>query len=112
VHFCMPSLTTVITYIGKHFVFDEKKYAALAGATEQQKLKYGINHSALHFAKTAGKIAAVSEGADHGAELDIAELKENVPKALINTLKLAELIGMTEEEIVAAIEKKYGDKVE
>ncbi len=45
-------------------------------------MAFAIRHSAIHFAKTAGKIAAVSEDADHGGKIKIDELKENVPKTL------------------------------
>jgi hypothetical protein len=44
---------------------------------------------------------------DHGGELDIEELKKQTWKSLVNTLWLAEKIGMTEEEMLSAIEKKY-----
>src|SRR3989344_5005614 len=94
----------LISFITQHFVFDENTYPELMGASPKKRLSFAIQHSALHFAKTAGKIASVSESVDHGKELNIEEIRENIPKALVNTLRLAELVGMREKEIVQAIE--------
>ncbi len=97
----------LIQFISENFIFDENSYPELKGVDEQARFLFAVRHSALHFSKTAGKIAAVSEDVDHGNEIDIEELKKNVPKALINTLRLAELVGMSEDDLVKAIEDKY-----
>ncbi|MFZ2886523.1 MAG: hypothetical protein WA021_01750, partial [Minisyncoccia bacterium] len=87
-------------------------YPELVGISEKKRLEFAIRHSALHFSKTTGKIAAASEDVDHGGELDIESIKENVPKAFINVLRLAEMVGMKESDIVTAIEKKYGKQID
>lgn len=79
---------------------------------KNKKTAFAVKHLGLHFAKTAGKIVTVSERADHENEINWEEIKENIPKALINTLRLAELAKMTEKEIVEDIESKYKDKLE
>lgn len=104
-------IDNVIKFLAENLVFDEKGYPELIGATPQQKLLFGVRHSALHFAKTAGKIAAVSEDTDHGDALNLAEIKKQVSKAFANTLRLAELAGMSEKEILEAIEAKYRKKI-
>lgn len=103
-------LDTLIAYIAEHFTFDEETYPELRGASEEERLAFAIRHSALHMSKTAGKIAAVSEDVDHGRELDMESLRENTMKSLINTLRLAELVGMSGNDLVQAIEKKYKKK--
>ena len=82
-------LDKLIEFVGRHFVFDEQIYPELKGANEEKRLAFAVRHSALHFSKTAGKVAAVSEDVDHGGELDIETVKENIPKAIISTLKLS-----------------------
>ena len=104
-------INKLIGYVGKQFVFDDVAYPELKGMSEEQKLKFALRHSALHFAKTAGKISEVGERFDHGKEINIEDIKKNIPKALINTLKLAEIVGMTEEEIIRAMEEKYKTKI-
>lgn len=101
-------INTLIRFIAEHFVFDEQAYPELQNASERQRLIFALRHSVLHFSKTAGKLSAVIEAADHGKQIDIAEIKKNIPKALINTLRLAELVGMSEKDIIKAIEDKYG----
>lgn len=100
----------LIKYIAEHFVFDENTYPELANATDREKHDFAIRHLSLHFSKTAGNISSVSESADHGEEVDIDKIKENIPKSLINTLRLAELVGMREEEIISKIKEKYSEK--
>ena len=97
------NLDSLIKYIALHFQFNEKKYPELKGATEEEILRFAIRHSALHFSKTAGKIATSSEGIDHGGRLDAEELKSNTAKSLINTLRLAELLGMSGSELVKLV---------
>ncbi len=105
-------IDVLIEFIAKHFQFDAATYPELEGKSADEVLAFAVRHSALHFAKTAGKIVAVSEDADHGNAIDLVELKNNIPKALINTLRLAELLHMSEKEIVGAIEEKYNDRVQ
>ena len=102
----------LIQFISRHFVFDEDVYPELKGASEKEKLHFAIRHLSLHFSKTVGKIAVVSEAVDHGKNIDVEELKANVPKALITTLRLAELVDLSEEDLIKAIEKKYDDRID
>ncbi len=103
----MQDLDTLIAFIAEHFRFDADTYPELAGQNAEQRLRFAVRHSALHFAKTAGKIAAVSEDSDHGEELDLEELRRHVPKALINTLRLAELVHLSGDDLVRAIRENY-----
>jgi hypothetical protein len=64
------NIDSLIQYIAEHFQFNEKGYSELHGASDDELLRFAIRHSALHFSKTAGKIAAISEGADHGRKMD------------------------------------------
>jgi hypothetical protein len=107
----MPSLTTLISYFAKHAPWDADHYPAIANMSDQQRLAFQINHSALHFAKTAGNICAISEAAEHGKEITVEPLKVHVAKSLINTLRFAAVLGMTEEELVKVIEEKYGERM-
>ena len=99
-------LNALIALAAQRHACTEAEYPELVGKDAQQRLIFALRHSAIHFAKTAGKIAAASEAADHGGELNIEELRLNVPKALINALRLAELVGMKGEEIEESLEEK------
>lgn len=101
----------LIKFTAKHFVFDDKMYPELANASDEHRFMFAVRHSALHIAKTSGKIAAISEALDHGREVDITQLKTDIPKAFVTVLRLAEVIGMSEDDIIRAIEERYNDKM-
>ena len=101
----------LIRFTAKHFVFDEKAYPELKDVTDKQRFAFSIRHCLMHLTKTSGKISAVIEQADHGKEFDMAQLKTDISKDLINTLRLAELIGMSGGDLIHAIEEKYNDTI-
>lgn len=104
-------LADLIQLVEEHYVFTPDVYPELPN-DEGQTLRFALKHSALHFAKTAGQLATVCEALDHGADVDDATLRELTPKALINTLKLAELIGLTEQELLEAACNRYSNRIE
>ena len=105
----MQSLDSLIAFIAKNHPFNAEKYPELLGKDEDQRLVFALRHTALHFSKTAGKIAAVSEDVDHGGTVDMSDLRVNTVKSLINTLRLAELIGLSGADLMREIEEKYLD---
>jgi hypothetical protein len=105
-------LDRLIQFIAKHYRFDPDVYPFLTGADEKARLEFALTHSALHFAKTAGQVAAVSEAADHSGVLDIDQLRAVVPKALINVLRLAQLVDLSQEDLVLAVERQYGASID
>ncbi len=108
----MHDLDALISLICRHFTFTAAVYPELHGMSEERRLAFALRHSALHFAKTAGKISAVSERVDHGEDIDMNELRQNVHKALINTLRLADLVGLSGKDLIAAVEEKYQDTIQ
>lgn len=108
----MQNLDTLIAFIAKHFPFDENAYPELAGKGPEQVKIFALNHLALHFSKTAGKIATVSERVGHGAAVDVDALRQNTTKAFINALRLAELVGLSGEQLIQSVEGTFRNKTE
>ena len=100
-------LDDIIKKIVPHYQFNETDYPETKHLDENQRRLFGIRHLAQHFSKTAGKIVAQTEPIDHGGSPDFQELKIDVAKSLINTLRLAELIGMNEKDFTDFIDQKY-----
>lgn len=98
----------LIALISEHYVFDPAAYPVLDGASEETRRIFGVRHCALHLAKLAGQVASVSEAADHTSRLDIADIRAIASKTLINALKLAEIAGMDDVELVRSVELRYG----
>jgi hypothetical protein len=68
--------------------------------------RFCIRHSALHFAKTAGQLAAVAEATDHGGTLDRSRIAQIAAASLVNSLKLANEIGLSASEMCALVSLK------
>src|SRR5262249_34364791 len=105
------NLDSLIQRAAEKFDFNAEKYPELTGASEAETERFAIRHASMHFAKTAGKIISHSEDVDHGGEGDLETLKNDVAKSLLNTLRLAGLLHMTEKELIEKIENRLGDSV-
>ena len=91
-------------FIGSRYIFSEKSYPLLAEKPEVQRMAFAINHSILHMSKSLGKIAAECESYDHGHGRPNEDVvKEATVKMLINTLKLADELGMTADDLAKAV---------
>jgi hypothetical protein len=100
----MPSeLSDLIRTVAERFESNASVYPALALLDEEQKRGFTISHSVLHMSKTVGRLAAECESFDHGGSLNVAALREATVKMLVNTLKLADDLQMTADELTAGI---------
>lgn len=93
------NMDDLINYIGERWLCTPARYPEMEGMSNDEKFCFVLRHTALHFAKTAGKIAGASENADHGEMLNIDDLKTNTAKSLINTLYLAGQLKMTSADL-------------
>lgn len=95
----------LIEYIQGKWICTPERYPEMSMMNSDEQLRFVLRHTALHFAKTAGKVAAISQNSDHGELLNVEDLKINTAKSLINTLYLAGQLKMTEQEIVSMVKK-------
>lgn len=70
-------------------------------------VQFCLRHSALHFSKTAGRLAAFVESADHGSFQEIEKLEGIVAASLINSFKLADEIGLSGSRLVESIRLRF-----
>ena len=80
-------------------------YPSLGGPDEL--VVFCVRHSALHFSKTSGQLAAMAERLDHGGSPDISEATRIVANSLINALKLAEELSIPTDQIMTCLDLKY-----
>ena len=66
---------------------------------------FAIRHSVLHMAKTMGLLATECESFDHGTSVNVVALREATIKMLNNTLKLANDLQMSADELAAGVGK-------
>lgn len=103
-------LEQIFALVATNYPFIASKYPSLQGADASAQKKFEVAHSALHFAKSAGQLATVSEAADHGAAINMARVAELAAKSLINAIKLAEIAGMDANSLLASVEQEFNSQ--
>ena len=98
----MKDLQQLMDFIASRYVFSADHYPGLAGLNSEQTKAFAINHSHLHMVKSLGRIAAECEQYDHYGSFDQVLIKEATVKIFIDTIKLAEELGMTADELCRA----------
>jgi hypothetical protein len=94
------ALKSLFELVTMRYVYNVQNYPRLKGKSSLEIKDFGIKHSLLHIVKGTGRISQVLEDTDHGAILDTEALKAQAAKLLVNTLKLAETLGMTADELI------------
>lgn len=103
------TLDELINLVSDLFPVDETHYPDLRSHQGRETVEFCLRHSALHFSKTAGRLAAWVEDADHGKYAKIDALEAIVAAGLINSLKLADEIGISGTEILSRIKRRYSE---
>ncbi|MDO8572756.1 MAG: hypothetical protein Q7S11_03255 [bacterium] len=99
----MKTLEEALKFITEKYKNTEANYPELAKLSDTEKIKFDIRHCTLHSVKLAGKLASISEDADHGESLDTEKVKKLAVKELINALVLADRVGLSVEELIKRI---------
>lgn len=101
------TLQDVMGIIAKKYVFKKENYPNMDDSSVETVRAFAINHSVLHMQKTLGKIADVCEVYDHTGKQSLDGLNtvgSATVKMFINTLKLAEEIGISAEQLIAEVD--------
>jgi hypothetical protein len=101
------TLSELIDLVSDLLPVTEAQYPDLRSQPGSETVEFCLRHSALHFSKTAGRLAAWVEDADHGKYARIDALESIVAAGLINSLKLADEIGVSGTEILSRIKERY-----
>ena len=101
--FKLTDLAQLMEYIGSRYTFTADHYPRMTGLDSDGKKAFVLSHSVHHIQKSVGKLAAECEHFDHGGKLDDTAIREGVVKMFINSVKLAEEMGITAEELAASV---------
>ncbi len=96
-------LSSLMAFIGERYTFTEEHYPNLDKLSPNERHVFAVRHSVLHMMKSAGKLAAEAERADHGGGMSFSELKTATTKMLVNVLKLAEELRIPPEELAVNV---------
>ena len=97
------SLNELMSFIGQRYTYTPDHYPALQGVSSERREAFAVSHSVHHMMKSLGKISAECEAFDHGGQLNHEVLREATVKMLINTLKLAEELGLSGSDLCEAV---------
>lgn len=101
------TLDSLIDMVSDFLPVDSAHYPNLSRYASGETVEFCIRHSALHFTKTAGKLASWIEDADHGNYRQIDTLEAVVVAGLVNSLKLADEIGVSGADIISQLRERY-----
>jgi hypothetical protein len=107
------NLQELMNLIGSKYVFNKENYPKLDDTSPETKQMFALSHSSFHMQKSLGKIAEVCEDYDHKGNRTrqgMTKAEEATVKIFINTLKLAEELGFSAEELFERVEQFYKDK--
>ncbi len=101
------TLDALMELVSELLPVNRSAYPELPVANLSDTVTFCLRHSALHFTKTAGHLAAFVEDADHGRYAKFQTLEGIVAASLVNSLKLADEIGLTGSDIIEAVKLKF-----
>lgn len=97
-------LRTLMEQIESAYPLNDRNYPVRAYApTPNDKMAFDVKHSLFHVQKSAGAIAAACEQYDHGHTLELEAIGQAGVKLFINSLRLLNALGLSAEEIAAAV---------
>lgn len=107
------NLQELMNLIGSKYVFNKENYPKMDDGSSETKQMFIIRHSNFHMQKSLGEIAGVCEAYDHKdgrTHQEITAVEEATVKLFINTLKLAEELGFSAEELFERVEQFYKNR--
>lgn len=106
----MKTLQQVMTHIAQMWRCDPDRYPALREMTPDQRLNFLVKHSLMHISKSTGVLGAECENFDHHGGFPDYTGKVRSPNApvlqtaavklFVNSLKLAEEVGLSAEDLL------------
>ena len=106
----LDSLSMLMEFVGSRYKFTSENYPALKKKSPEQIKAFAVGHSAHHMMKSLGRISAECEAYDHGGVMNQELLHEATVKMLINTLKLAEELGISAGELIGSVPRVMRSK--
>ncbi len=110
----------LLNMVAEAWPINAKEYPVLAKMPQTPKTRqgFGVAHANLHIMKSCGAVAALVEGSDHsGFSSDVIgggdnnDLRKLAIKQVLNALRLAELTGVTGEDIEIELRMRLAESI-
>lgn len=106
----LTNLQELLDFVNTVFHCDDKVYWKLKYLPRSRWTNEIITHSNQHLVKSAGRLMAISEAYEHGADFDTEAAKTQVLKLFVDISKTAAMLGMTAEDILKGVPQEIGVK--
>jgi len=104
----------VLDLVKEAWPFSVSEYQAMPGchhADQMAEVAFAINHVNLHVLKSCAAIGAEVERADHIGTSSFDDARLPALKQVVNSLRMAELVGVTAEELEQYIKEWAESKI-
>lgn len=92
-------LQDLIRLVKEEWPFDKDHYPAIKKMSQKEKRIFAIRHILMQQAKALAKGMEALERFEHGLPLDEEKLRLSVRNFFINTLKMAEFVGISPDQL-------------
>lgn len=103
-------LRALMKFVKGTWPFDAHHYPRFGYLPQEELKQEAIKHIAQHQTKAAGQLAAICDAIDHGKGVDQGEILLITRKFLVNTLRLAEVAGITADTLATSV-RKWGEEL-
>lgn len=101
------NLQELMNLVAQNWSFDEKSYPELQECSDKKRIvKFAVQHILQHQVKALGQLAETTESWDHGLEEKNINLRIATRKLFKNTLRLAEILGLSAHDLLSACIKE------
>lgn len=96
------TLQDLMDLVTREWPFNEENYPLLKGCSDEEKKQFAIRHILIHMVKAHGQLAESVEPWDHGRNERNLGLCRAVGKLFKEILRLAEIAGITADQLISA----------
>ncbi|MBI4095203.1 MAG: hypothetical protein HY435_03360 [Candidatus Liptonbacteria bacterium] len=107
------NLSELMSLVRDNWLFDEANYPQIRECSDSEQQLFALRHVLMHLAKALGKLSEIVEPLDHKSVPEPpnkATFEPIVRNFLINTLKLADIAGISPEELAESVIKWAREK--
>ncbi len=103
-------LEHLMKLIREEWVFDESNYPPIKSMSQKEMKIFAIRHTLMHQAKALAKGMEALERFEHGLPLDEEKLRLSTRNFFINTLKMAESMGISPKQLEDEVQQLADEK--
>jgi hypothetical protein len=102
------TLEDLLVVTGTEWLFDPREFGALEGASSEEVHRFALNYVAKQLSNEALGIAAEADEPRGEAWEEV--VKHAIERALVDVLRLFNLMGMSKDDLVVSVQRGVSEK--